>query len=95
MFKSLFTKIILVISLAIITGFILLGVFYPQWGETMIIGALVFVGVSLVVMQLGYAYYLFNMDKTRRQHEMTPCPYCEALIYHTDDICPYCKKQAK
>ncbi|MFU8786075.1 MAG: hypothetical protein ACNA7U_02420 [Candidatus Izemoplasmataceae bacterium] len=85
-------KLVVAVSFAIMTGFVILGVYVEQWGATLIIGAVIFVGVSLVFMQLIYAYYLFNMEKTRRQHEMKKCPHCEAAIYHSDSVCPYCKK---
>ena len=45
--------------------------------------------------QILYAMHIFKQDQIETLKHSRPCPYCEKLIYKTDEVCPYCKQVLK
>ncbi|TVP95442.1 MAG: hypothetical protein EA374_03935 [Acholeplasmatales bacterium] len=65
---------------------------FEAWRPVLMVATLAFVAIGLITFQSMRAYTLFRQDAIATRKQQRPCPFCEAPVYKTDTVCPYCRR---
>ena len=91
MFKSNFIRIRIIVLIEIFGLFItLINMENPPHLFVILIGVF-FIVTAMIVLQVIYFYKFYTDDRKDQELRMKKCVECDAPLYKTAEVCPYCK----